>query len=171
MAKPANRNGQTAKRRLVADRVARWVVSAGGIAIIASVLGILIFIVLEVLPLTYPARVDPSRRVAIAGAGKIGAVVADEHRSHVATLDDRGQVRIVRLGDGKVVYEADLLAPAPSPAPSLPPLPGEGEKARLVGASLPPESHALAAATSDGRVILKSMAFSVSFTGQERVVT
>src|SRR6185295_4435250 len=144
MAKPANRNGQTPKRRLVADRAARWIVSAGGIAIIASVLGILIFIVLEVLPLTYGARVEPERRVVIPGAGTIGAVLADEHRSHVAVLDDRGQVRVVRLGDGKVVYEADLLAGpqapapspaalpnphplAPSPAPSLPTSPGEGE--------------------------------------------
>ena len=185
MAKPANRNGQTPKRRLVADRAARWIVSAGGIAIIASVLGILVFIVLEVLPLAYPAKVGPSRRVAIPGAGRIGAVLADEHRSHVATLDDRGQLRIVRLEDGKVVYSADILTsaasptpsphtPAPSPAPSLPTSPGEGEKGGssvLVGASLPPEGHVFAAATSDGRVILKSMGFSVSFTGQTRVVT
>jgi hypothetical protein len=143
MPKPANGNAQTPKRRLVADRVARWVVSAGGIGIIASVLGILVFIVLEVLPLTYPAKVGPSRRVAVPGAGAIGAVLADEHRSHVAALDDRGQVYVVRLDDGKVVYTADLLAaaagpspatsssphpPAPSPAPSLPTSPGEGEK-------------------------------------------
>src|SRR5262245_34913086 len=101
MAKPAQRNGQTPKHRLLADRAARWIVSAGGIAIIASVLGILIFIVLEVLPLTYSAKVSPSRRVALAGAGRIGALLADEHRSHVATLDDHGQVRIVRLDDGK----------------------------------------------------------------------
>lgn len=147
MAKHADsslRNGQTPKRRLIADRAARWVVSAGGIAIICSILGILIFIVLEVLPLTYSATVGPSRRVRIAGAGAIRAVVADEHRSHVAALDDRGQVRIVRLDDGKVVYTADLLAgphppaasaqnphpSAPSPAPSLPTSPGEGNKSR-----------------------------------------
>ncbi|HEV8579430.1 MAG TPA: ABC transporter permease subunit [Thermoanaerobaculia bacterium] len=179
MAKPAEsrtRNGQTPKRRLIADRAARWVVSAGGIAIIASILGILIFIVLEVLPLAYPPKVSPARRVRIAGAGAIGAVVADEHRSHVAVLDDRGQVRVVRLDDGKVVYAADLLAG-----------PGGGEKdavsrpagvgaqraapSTLVGAILPPESRALAAATSDGRVILKSMGFSVTFDGQKRVVT
>ena len=164
MPKPANGNAQTPKRRLVADRVARWVVSAGGIAIIASVLGILVFIVLEVLPLVYPATVGASRRVAVPGAGTIGAVLADEHRSHVAALDDRGQVYVVRLDDGKVVYTADLLA-GPGPAEASPPGP------RLVGASLPPESRAFAAATSDGRVILKSMEFSVSFTGQTRVVT
>lgn len=205
MAKPANRNGQTPKRRLIADRAARWVVSAGGIAIIASVLGILIFIVLEVLPLTFSAKVGGARRVTVAGAGTIGAVLADEHRSHVATLDDRGQVRVVRLDDGKVVYAADLLAavappdshpPAPSPAPGsasvgaglvpaqgevlsvvgrgqAPPLRAEnaGSAPTLVGAGQPPESHAFSAATSDGRVIVKSMGFTVSFAAQTRVVT
>jgi len=44
-------------------------------------------------------------------------------------------------------------------------------KTLVTGAMLPPESRAFAAATSDGRVILKSMGFSVSFVGQQRVVT
>ncbi len=60
----------TPKRRLFADRAARWLVSAGGIAIIASILGILIFILVEVLPLIYPAKVEPVRRVAVAGPGR-----------------------------------------------------------------------------------------------------
>ena len=41
----------TLRRRNWIDLFARWVVSAGGIAIIASVLGILLFISYEVLPL------------------------------------------------------------------------------------------------------------------------
>ncbi len=181
------RPSQTSKRRLIADRAARWIVSAGGIAIIASVLGILIFIVLEVLPLTFAAKVEPSRRVVVPGAGTIGAVLADEHRSHVAVLDDGGRVRVVRLGDGRVVYEADLLAnPTKSNVGAgLVPARGEGgndvgrgqapplrtQEPQLVGAGLPPEGRAFAAATSDGRVILKSMGFTVSFDAQTRVVT
>src|SRR5688572_3455222 len=101
----------TPRRRLLADRAARWLVSAGGIAIIASVLGILIFILVEVLPLIFPAKVEPVRRVAVPGPGRIGALLVDEHRTHMATLDDRGQVRVVRLDNGKVVYSSDLLAP------------------------------------------------------------
>ncbi len=149
----------TSRRRLFADRAARWLVSAGGIAIIASILGILIFILIEVLPLVFPAKVEPVRKVAIAGPGRISAMLVDEHRTHMATLDDRGRVRVVRLEDGKnngkVVYSADLL-----PAAS-----------HLRGASVPPESRVFAAATDDGRVLLKRMAFEVTFTGQDRVVT
>ncbi|HEX9940658.1 MAG TPA: ABC transporter permease subunit [Thermoanaerobaculia bacterium] len=146
-------HARTPKRRLMADRVARWIVSAGGIAIIVSILGILVFILLEVLPLTFSAKVSPARRVAIPGAGRIGALLADEHRSHVAALDDRGRVQVVRLNDGEVVYAASVGAPD------------------LLGASVPPQGRAFAAATRDGRVVLKRMGFSVSFEGQERVVT
>jgi len=48
----------TARRRLVADRLARWAVVCGGIGIIASILGILFFIVLEIIPVLRPAKVE-----------------------------------------------------------------------------------------------------------------
>ena len=38
-------------RRQLVDRAARWVVGAGGMATIASILAILIFITVEVMPL------------------------------------------------------------------------------------------------------------------------
>src|SRR3954468_3956316 len=138
-----NRSRETPRRRLVADRLVRWLVSAGGIAIIASILGILIFILIEVAPLLLPAKVTAVRRVASpaagAGAGRIGALLADEHRTHVATLDEHGITRVVRLDDGKQVYASEPLAPA------------------LTGMAVPPESRAFAAATGDGRVLIKKM--------------
>ena len=147
------RDSQTPKRRLIADRAARWIVSAGGIAIIVSILGILVFIVVEVAPLLFPARVDAARQVAVPGVRTIEAVLADDYRTHVATLDEHGEVRVVWLSDGKVVYEVPL-APV-----------------SVVSAAVPPQSKAFAAATSDGRVLVKTMAFGVSFQGAERVIT
>jgi phosphate transport system permease protein len=168
---------RTSRRRLFADRAARWLVSAGGIAVIASVLGILVFIVLEVLPLVYPARVGAARRLVIPGAGTIEAVVTDEHRSHVAALDDGGILRVVRVADGKVLSATDLLAAGPplrpvagSTAPAGP-APVAASPANMRSAGVPPHSRTLAAATSDGRVLVKSMEFTVSFEGQRRVVT
>ncbi|HEX3552801.1 MAG TPA: ABC transporter permease subunit [Thermoanaerobaculia bacterium] len=148
-----NRSRDTPRRRLVADRAARWVVSAGGIAIIASILGILIFILIEVAPMTFPAKVKAVRRVAVPGAGRIGALLADEHRTHVASLDAGGVVRVVRLDDGREVYSSPPLAPV------------------LAGMTVPAQSRAFAAATGDGRVLIKKMEFSVTFQGSDRVVT
>ncbi|HEX6904762.1 MAG TPA: ABC transporter permease subunit [Thermoanaerobaculia bacterium] len=152
-----NSSWETPRKRLLLDKAARWTVSAGGIAIIASILGILLYILIEVLPLTYAAEVKPARRVAVQGAGRIDALLADEHRTHVATLDERGRVRVVRLDDGRVVYSSDILEGAAG--------------VKLLGAKVPPESRAFAAATDDGRVLLKRMAFEVTFEGDRRVVT
>src|SRR5258706_14001372 len=160
-----NRSRETPRRRLVADRLARWLVSAGGIAIIASILGILIFILIEVLPLLFPAKVPAVRRVAVPGGGRIGALLADEHRTHVATLDEHGVARVIRLDDGKEVYNSDVLAAAVGAAsPAV-------VKPVLVGMTVPAQSRAFAAATSDGRVLLKKMEFTVTFQGSDRVVT
>src|SRR3954451_15586974 len=157
-----NRSRETPHRRLVADRLARWLVSAGGIAIIASILGILIFILIEVLPLLLPAKVTAVRRVALPGAGKIGALLADEHRTYVATLDGHGIARVVRLDDGKEVYSSDVLAATVGTSAAKP---------VLTGMTVPAQSRAFAAATSDGRVLLKKMEFTVTFQGSDRVVT
>ncbi|HEY0557491.1 MAG TPA: ABC transporter permease subunit [Thermoanaerobaculia bacterium] len=146
---------ETSRKRLFADGAARWIVSAGGIGIIASILGILIFILVEVAPLLFAARVEAGRKVTVPGVGTIEAVLSDDYRTHVATLDGRGVVRVVRMRDGKVVYTSDVVASATT----------------LLAAAVPPQTHAFAAATSDGRVMLKSMGFGVSFQGAERVVT
>jgi phosphate transport system permease protein len=165
------RSRETPKKRLLADKAARWVVSAGGIGIIASILGILIFIVVEVAPLAFRARVDAGRKVTVASVGRIEAILSDDYRTHVSTLDDRGTVRVVRMSDGKVVYTSEVLA-----APAVSEVPGSSSgqvsgQPTLLAAAVPPQSHAFAAATSDGRVVVKSMGFGVTFQGSERVVT
>lgn len=145
------RSIETPRRRLVADRAARWVVSAGGLAIILSVLGILFFIVAEVLPLARPARVEMGRKVEMAGPGP-GALISDEHRTHAAALAADGRVRVVRLQDGAVVFEQEI-APA------------------LTAMKVPAGTRAVAGATPDGRVVLAPVSFDVTFDGQSRVVT
>jgi phosphate transport system permease protein len=102
--------------------------------------------------------------VAVAGAGRIGALLADEHRTHVATLDSSGVARVVRLADGKEVYASDVLQQtSPGPAPAV--------LTVLTAMAVPAQSRYFSAATSDGRVMLKKMDFTVTFQGSGRVVT
>lgn len=141
----------------MADRAARWVVSAGGLAIIVSILGILIFILAEVWPLMASAQVKVSRRLTLPGPAA-GALLSDEHRTHVAALGSDGQVRVVRLSDGRLVATEDLLA-------------GSTPRAPLADMQVAPGSTALTASTKDGRVVIAPMTFTVGFEGQSRVVT
>ncbi|HEX6862799.1 MAG TPA: ABC transporter permease subunit [Thermoanaerobaculia bacterium] len=149
---PRSRDLQTPRKRLVADRVARWLVSAGGLAIIVSILGILVFILAEVWPLMTRARVRTVREIPLPGP-PAGALVSDEHRTHVAALAADGHVRIVRLRDGKPVGDVDL---------------GTGA---LTGMKLPAGRIVLTGATRDGRVVLAPVSFEVTFEGQTQVVT
>jgi phosphate transport system permease protein len=146
----------TPRRRLVADRLARWVVSAGGLAIIVSILGILVFILVEVRPLLVPAHVAEQRPVPLPGPAAL-ALVSDEHRTHVAVLGADGKVRVVRARDGRLVQQVDAA-------------PGASGITAFTAGMVPSGSRILAGATPDGRAVLIPVAFDVSFDGRTQVV-
>jgi phosphate transport system permease protein len=147
----------TSRKRLWTDKAARWTVTAGGFAIIASILGILLFILVEVLPLTSGARVEPGRELPLRG-GVPGAVVADEHRSHVAVLSHDGRVRVTDLESGEQVNDRPFLAGSE----------GEAELSAIAGA---PGQQLLTAATTAGTVAAQRVEWNVSFEGDLRVVS
>ena len=134
---------RTAARRLFIDRAARWVVTGGGLAIIASILGILFFILLEVLPLVRPAQIAVGKTVPV--AQEVQALTVDEYQTHAALLEPGGLIQIVRLADGAVVAEQRLGG------------------AELLAADVPPGGTAFTAATSDGRVLAQTIAWRSEF--------
>jgi len=151
---PRRLRQETRRRRLVADRVARWVVSAGGLAVVLAILGILVFIAAEIQPLLARPQVAVLRALPVAGKSGVGAVLADEHRALVAALSADGKVVVLRTKEGTAVSSTDLFAPNPAP--------------RLVQMAVVPESRLLAAATADGRVVLAPVRFEATFTGDVR---
>ncbi len=161
----AQRRPRTAPRRLVADRLARWAIAAGGIAIIASIVGILVFILLEVWPLARAAAVEPGR-VTPVPAADARALIADEHRTHVVVLSGDGLVQAFTAAGGEPVATLDLLAPVvPAGVAEV----ALGDPARRVTATAA-TSSLLAAATTDGRVSMVSVDFGVRFAEGDRVV-
>ncbi len=158
--------GRTSHRRLLVDRAARHIVAAGGFLIIASILGILIFIVAEVAPLLRPAKVAVDRAFEVPGSA-LGLVV-DEYRELGAALGSTGALRVLDLTDGRLIEERDLLAgltpesraAAPdSPAPDA----AASELPGITGVVSPPGGGALVGATSDGRLVAQPVAWSVSY--------
>ncbi len=152
---------RTAPRRLRIDRVATWAVRAGGVAIIASVLGIFVFILAEVWPLLGRAEVTPVVHVTVPGA-PFDALTGDEHRTHVAGLGRDGTLRVVRPADGVVVHEQSVLPPPRRDRPS--------DGVALARVESPPGSETITASTNDGRVLLVSIGWPVIFEGDARIV-
>ena len=149
---------RTSRRRLLADRGGRWVIVAGGMGIIASILAILVFILVEVLPLARAAALRTESTVPF--PHRALAVVGDEYRTHLAALTEEGEIRVVRLADGSEAARVALLAPAWGD--------GEAPPARITAAVVPPGSSLLVAATDDGRVLVTAVDWRVTFDERQR---
>lgn len=147
---PALHRERTSPRRLLADRAARWVVTAGGLAIIASILGILLFILWETWPLTRDAEVTRTGALE-QGEPPLAAIVVDEYRTHVAGLAEDGTARALSLADGREVA-AVRVAPEGEPLEEPRATPGGSLTAKLPG----------------GRVVSLPVSFRTRFEGSER---
>jgi phosphate transport system permease protein len=156
---------RTPQRRLLADRAARWAVTGGGLAIIVSILGILVFVLIEVAPLLRGAGVDVGRKSKM-NIPAPGVLVSDEYRTHAATLALDGIVRVFRIQDGALVLERDL-SDGLADWQTAEGLERPADFSAIAGA---PGAPLLAASTTDGRVVAVHAAWEVLFVGQERQV-
>ena len=152
---------KTPLRRKVADQLARAVVNFGGFSVILSILGIFVFILVEVWPLLLPAEIHSSGSAA-AAAGASSAVLSDEYCELLAVLDEEATLRVIRLAKGEVALEHKLTG-------------GDGAEARplkLTRAKLPTENQALTACTDDGRAVFLPLSWRITFDmEQKRTVT
>lgn len=109
MPKPRQATLRRVKRH---DRIARWVVTLGGVVVIGSVIGILLMILGTTLPLFLPARARLLAETPLPPSVKAGGVLGlgleatPDDRWQVAQLvDASGTFRIVDLASGQVVQE------------------------------------------------------------------
>jgi phosphate transport system permease protein len=95
------------------DRIATWVITAGGLSVIVCVLGILVLIARVAFPLFLPASTrliaNPPAPVAN-GESTILAVGLDEFRSIAFTFTDDGALTFFRTANGEVL-QRHLLSP------------------------------------------------------------
>nr|BCX01867.1 MAG: hypothetical protein KatS3mg041_1913 [Bacteroidota bacterium] len=125
------------------DRLARGIITLGGVGVIAAVLGILVFIFLEQLPLWRGARVQSEMDGALEGlipGERMLLARIDERQRALAVLGDRFGWRIYDLASGRL---QDSL-----------PVPGMERAGRLRAAWWHVPSGAAALFAEDGRLWL-----------------
>ncbi|MCB9919818.1 MAG: ABC transporter permease subunit [Planctomycetes bacterium] len=138
---------RTSARRLRADKIARWVVVAGGLGIIASILGILAFLLIEASPLLIDASLSPWKRgtnTSSFGTKPVLAVVVDETKTRAIHLDMDGVARVLKVAEEEVQAEKRIVTDAEGAAIV---------EARVIG------SRAMAIALADGRIVVQSFAW------------
>jgi phosphate transport system permease protein len=155
---PCLAGSRTSFGRVAADRLFRWAVVAGGVAIILSILGILIFIGIEAWPLTRGADVSPGVQHRVPGLPE-GPIVGDEYGEKLVHLAPNGTIRIVELASGAVLDERAWPGLAPEPTSSGMPT----EALRLSGLRVVPGESTFVGATARGELISLTVKFRVVF--------
>ncbi len=144
--------GRTRARRpqrsvLVTDRLARWVISCGGIGSIAAVSMVGLFLLYVVIPLFRPPRVPEAGGFAAGDVtSRVAASGLDEHRSMSWSLHRDGTIELRRLDDGRILRR--LTVPAAG---------------QLTCWAVDPSSGACALGYADGSVRLGNLSFQSSY--------
>jgi phosphate transport system permease protein len=141
------------------DRAATGVIVLGGIAVVASVLGILVFILAEAWPLFRPARAKlvaeiPSSATSTAPPAAPLAFGVDEYQRYYYQILNDGRIVLRRLVDGGFARAFPVAALA-------------GRSVAV--ASRSPEGHFAALATADGHVALVELRFTPRYQAQRLV--
>ena len=104
--------GRTRRRRLL-DRLFAGVFTAGGLVVILSIGGMLLFMVGQVAPLWQPVRYDGQARGSIEAidASHVLSLGTDESLSHVYIVQVDGLVRFFDLSSGAEVLTVGVPQP------------------------------------------------------------
>jgi phosphate transport system permease protein len=137
------------RRRLLADGLARHVVTFGGLAVILAVVLIGFYLFYVVLPLLQPARLTPGERYpAPGGPAPARALALDERAELGLRIASDSRAIFFRVGDGQVVQVWQ-------------PPPGTGAVTGLT--SVDPTAGLYALGMEDGRVLVVGLGFEVEY--------
>ncbi|MCS7081465.1 MAG: ABC transporter permease subunit [Bacteroidetes bacterium] len=139
------------------DRISRWVITLGGASVIAAVLGILVFIFLEQLPLWQPAR------AALEASGRLPIGLAPESRP-LAIGVEGAQRALALLAERPTWYLCALPA-----GRLLDSLPIGGLSGTLRAAWWHERSGAAALLSNTGQLWLGRIQWTAANTGQARL--
>jgi phosphate transport system permease protein len=96
----------------LADRLARALITLGGIGTIAAISFVFVFLLWVVAPLFLPARMDAPKAIApgAPGDGTVSFMAVDEYRLLTWSLDLAGRLRVRHLKDGRTIEARALVA-------------------------------------------------------------
>ncbi len=89
------------KSVILADKIAKWTITVGGIAVIAAVLGIMVFLIKQVLPLFSGADIKGEFSYKIDfGDQKTLTTFVDEYKTIALHISDNGELKLFHLKTG-----------------------------------------------------------------------
>jgi phosphate transport system permease protein len=157
-------SGQAARHKLrrFFDLLARLIITAGGMAVILSILGIFLFLIKEVAPLFSSAKGTQSSRFVV------GPLPAGLPQAVMAGVDEQQEVAyLLRAGSADQLSFFSLPAGTPLAAP-LPPALSKTQVTAISRTSGKSERFGLG--TKDGRVVPLTIEFATTFENGIRTI-
>ena len=155
--KPLVFNQALWRRRSVKDFIARYLVGAGGIAVIASIILIFLFLFVVVFPLFKGAELNEVTSYKIDKDGSETFLYSIEEQAEIAMrLDEKGVVQFFYLSDGKLVESKDLLAEIDAHVTSW--------------AHIDYERNIIGLGLSNGQVVIFRHEYALKYNGNRRTI-
>lgn len=138
------------------DRAAVAIITLGGLAVVASVLGILVFIGAETVPLFRSARLVAGNPIALEGGLPAGpalrAVGVDEYLHYIFTVEPDGRIAFFDLRSGTRAFDL--------------PMPGFEPGVQVTASSRSLLGNYLGAGTADGRVVMTQVRYTPRYENE-----
>ena len=146
--------------RALQDRLTRWVVLVGGLAVLAAITLIFFFLAYVVLPLFQGASLASGQVLEptwLQQAGEPRWLSIEEQNQVGLRISDQGQAIFFRLDSGALLARVDLPLPAGAHVVSI--------------AHDQPASSLLVAGLSNGRVLVLRHLYKVSYPAGVKIIT
>ena len=91
------------RRRLLADRFVRWIMWMGGLAVVAAIALIFIYLLSIVFPLFWPASMEQQASYAVPGQQQ-AAENADRGSTLYLALEEQNEIAMRVVSDGRVLF-------------------------------------------------------------------
>lgn len=142
--------------RYLKDKLARVLITLGGMAVLSAIILIFFYLLHEVLPMFESASMKPVAAYELADEGNSLYLFVEEQNEVGMQLMPDGKVHFFAVADGSTV--ADLQVPVPQ---------GASISSFAVNSE---EGHLLAVGFSDGRALLFRHNYRVSYEGDKRSI-
>lgn len=145
--------------RLLKDKIVARGVVAGGLSIIVAVVLIFFYLLYVVFPLLLPATLQPAGAYPVpeSALGKTRFLAAEEQNELAVRFTDSGNAVFFRVADGQAVKTQELLG---------------AEAGKVAGFSHgSPDSGVVGYGLSDGRALIMTHEYKLSYPDGKRVVT